>query len=424
MNPHVSTLVSTTAALAALIVVLVYAVTRVRASARAPWSQDDSPAASTLVTTALHDAVVQLKTRERAQLARAEASERLNDDIVRNLSSGLLVVDPGGAIRSVNPAAARLLGLTAECVGRPFDEVLRSVAPMAAIVAEGLRTGHPVVRRSVDLRRCERPTGSATVLGVTVSPLFSGEGLFEGVICLFTDLSVVFELEEQLRLKDGLARLGELTAGIAHEFRNGLSTIHGYARLIDLQRVPEETRPLVEGIRAETAMLGRVLTKFLEFAKPTPLSLARVDLSRLVDQAIADMDAELAAVAGRVEKRGEFAAIEGDEVCLRQVLANVLRNALESCAGVPRAPVIEIASHVERASATTILSIGDNGAGFTEAAGASAFVPFFTTKRAGTGLGLALVQKIVVMHNGRVTAGNRPGGGAVVEIQLPGVLDT
>ena len=92
-------------------------------------------------------------------------------------------------------------------------------------------------------------------------------------MCLFTDLTSVMELEEQLRLKEALARLGELTAGLAHEFRNGLATIHGYGRLLDPASCRTQ-RPYVEGIRAETRALGEIVTNFLRFAKPDPLALA------------------------------------------------------------------------------------------------------------------------------------------------------
>src|SRR5690606_38127697 len=97
----------------------------------------------------------------------------------------------------------------------------------------------------------------------------------------FTDLSDVVELEEQLRLKDSLARLGELTAGIAHEFRNGLATIHGYSRLFDLERLQPEFQPYVKGIRQETEALGQVVTNFLNFAKPAELTLAPVDMAAI-----------------------------------------------------------------------------------------------------------------------------------------------
>ena len=108
-----------------------------------------------------------------------------------------------------------------------------------------------------------------------------------GVICLFSDLTTVIALEEQLRLKETLARLGELTAGIAHEFRNGLATIHGYGKLIDPAALPPQYRPYIEGIRQETDALGQVVTNFLNFARPTQLSVATCDLATVVQRAIA-----------------------------------------------------------------------------------------------------------------------------------------
>ena len=113
----------------------------------------------------------------------------------------------------------------------------------------------------------------ATHLGVTVSPLFDEEERLHGAICLFTDLTAVTHLEEQLRLKESLATVGELTAGIAHEFRNGLATIHGYAKLFDVQALPDQYKPYVEGIREESVALGEVITNFLNFARPAELTL-------------------------------------------------------------------------------------------------------------------------------------------------------
>ena len=120
---------------------------------------------------------------------------------------------------------------------------------LSAVIDECLKTHVAIVRRRVAL---PEGTEGATHLGVTVSPLFDEEERLHGAICLFTDLTAVTHLEEQLRLKESLATVGELTAGIAHEFRNGLATIHGYAKLFDLQALPDQYQPYVEGIRAET----------------------------------------------------------------------------------------------------------------------------------------------------------------------------
>ena len=150
----------------------------------------------------------------------------------------------------------------------------------------------------------KKANGATSHLGVTVSPI-AGDDAAHGAICLFTDLSEVVELEEQLRLKDSLARLGELTAGIAHEFRNGLATIHGYGRLLDLDRLPDDFRPYVLGIRDETEALGQVVTNFLNFAKPTELVLTPVDMSAVVERAADDMrgDVEIAGRDNRHSRR-------------------------------------------------------------------------------------------------------------------------
>src|SRR4029453_13737021 len=122
-------------------------------------------------------------------------------------------------------------------------------------------------------------------LGVTASPILDESGNAHGAMCLFSDLSEIVELEDQLRLKDSLARLGELTAGIPHEFRNGPATIHGYGRLLDLERLPADFRPYVQGIRDETEALGQVVTNFLNFAKPAELLLVPVDVGVLAEKA-------------------------------------------------------------------------------------------------------------------------------------------
>ena len=154
-------------------------------------------------------------------------------------------------------------------------DVLGAESPLAMAIEDAAKEGVPIVRRSLELKDPRTPV---THLGVTVSPLVDEGGSPGGVICLFTDLSKVVDLEEQLRLKDTLARLGELTAGLAHEFRNGLATIHGYARLIDLESLPPNQRTYVQGLRQETDALGQIVTNFLNFARPTQLTLAPVDL--------------------------------------------------------------------------------------------------------------------------------------------------
>jgi signal transduction histidine kinase len=240
-----------------------------------------------------------------------------------------------------------------------------------------------------------------------------------GVICLFSDLTEVMELEDQLRLKDSLARLGEMTAGIAHEFRNGLATIHGYSRLLDLERLDPKYRPYVQGIRDETESLKQVVTNFLNFARPTELTLAPIEMSVLAERAAEDIRSDARARGGDVVVRGEFGRVDGDEVLLRQALSNLCRNAFEACDNARVVPQISIEGERDRSHGALRISVCDNGPGISEDVASRVFRPFFTTKANGTGLGLALVQKIIVTHNGRVTVVNEDGGGARFVVTLP-----
>jgi two-component system, NtrC family, sensor histidine kinase PilS len=307
-------------------------------------------------------------------------------------------------VQIVNPAASRILSLPEVVAGADYREVLRNAPSLASLIAQALETNAPVLRRTA--------TVDQTHLGVGVSPL-SAHGAPSGAICLFTDLTNVVALEEQLRIKDSLARLGELTAGLAHEFRNGLATIHGYGRLLDPAMLPERYRPYVEGIRGETQALGEVVTNFLKFARPEPLTLTPVDLQSLIARAADDVP------AAAVMLHGEFATIEGDEVLLRQAFNNLFRNSVEASVAIGGTPAIAVHARIDHSSHTAVLEVEDNGPGIQSEALAHVFQPFFTTRAGGTGLGLAIVQKVIVSHNGLISAGNRPEGGASFRVTFP-----
>ena len=406
-----------TAIVAALCGVLAFAVVKFFAAARTAARSGSLEGTETaFMAAAMEQAVGELRTQERAMKARAEASERLSSEIIASMTSGVLVVDDRGAVRTLNPAGRTLLQVSEEASAGNFPDVLSRAGALAELVAECLATSRPLVRRSVSMQKSD---GGASHLGVTVSPIRDEAGARHGAICLFTDLSEVVELEEQLRLKDSLARLGELTAGIAHEFRNGLATIHGYGRLMDPGRLPADYRPYVSGIREETESLGQVVTNFLNFAKPTELVLAPVDLSQVIQRAADDVRADVSARGGAVEVHGEFGEVNGDEVLLRQAFSNLCRNALEACADAGVSPRIVIDGVRDEAQHALRITIADNGPGMDEALVARIFRPFFTTKAKGTGLGLALVQKIIVTHNGRIAAGNADSGGARMSVTLP-----
>jgi len=417
LTPSAYAFLGLTALVASLIAVLTFAILRFVSAARDTRRslQGGSRAETAILSAALQEAVAKLKAQERATAARAEASERLSGEIIASLTAGLLVVGLEGDVRILNPAGRRMLGLADTGLPAHYREALAH-PELSRVIDEVLASGVAVVRRAVSVRE---PRDGVSHFGVTVSPMLDEGRQQHGAICLFTDLTAVKDLEEQLRLKESLATVGELTAGIAHEFRNGLATIHGYSKLVDLNALPDAYRAYVEGIRAETESLSQVVTNFLNFARPAQLTLTSVDLRIICDRAADEIRADAQALGGRVDVRGDFGTLEGDEVLLRQAFSNLLRNALEACTAAPGGPQVVIQSELDRVARLTRIAVNDNGPGIAPGDRERVFRPFFTSKRNGTGLGLALVQKIIVFHNGRIAIGTSPAGGASLQVTLP-----
>ncbi len=405
-------LVGVTAVIAAIVVVLLFSVLRFFAATRgAKQRLRDAGTGTALLSDVLQEAVGKLKAKEQEMRARAHESEALSEHIVDSLTAGLVVVTLEGRVQILNPAAYRLLGVEHDAVDRDYQDVLASCPLLVELVDECLATGALAPSREISVEN----NGGTLHLGLSVSSLRAGADR-KGVVCLLADLTPLRELEEQLRLKEALARLGELTAGIAHEFRNGLATIHGYSRLLKPDALPEAYRPYVDGIRQETDAMGHVMTNFLKFARPDQAAFAELDLRVVAQRALDDLAHELPP-GSDVLVEGTFAPVDGDDVLLRQVFGNLIRNAAEACATADVKPMVRVRGSADERACR--VAVEDNGPGIPDAARTRVFEPFFTTRSRGTGLGLAIVQKVVVNHNGRVSAGRSSLGGASVSMTFP-----
>jgi signal transduction histidine kinase len=162
-----------------------------------------------------------------------------------------------------------------------------------------------------------------------------------------------------------------------------------------------------------------VVTNFLNFARPTQLSLATYDLGSLVQRAADDLKNDVQQLGGEIVVTGQFGQVDADDVLLRQAFSNLLRNAIEACQPSGVTPQVRVEGTIDPSQNQARVSVHDNGPGLDPNARDRIFRPFFTTKKTGTGLGLALVQKIIVTHNGRVSAGSSPSGGACFQVILP-----
>src|SRR4030095_9925266 len=174
---------------------------------------------------------------------------------------------------------------------------------------------------------------------------------------------------------------GDVRAGIGHEFRNGLATIHGYGKLIDPAALPAQYKPYVEGIRQETEALGQVVTNFLNFARPTQLSLATHDLGALVQRAADDLKHDVQQLGGEIVVTGQFAQVDGDDVLLRQAFSNLLRNAIEACQPSGVKPCVRVEGALDTAQNQARVSVHDNGPGLDPNARARILPPLFTHQK-------------------------------------------
>jgi two-component system, NtrC family, sensor histidine kinase AtoS len=354
----------------------------------------------------------ELERLHRIEKERAEHTERLSEEVTRNMPAGFLIVNAQGIISGANPAAEQALGIHGLNYRR-YSEVLGESSALTRLVSECLAQGTIFRREQVDHAA---PAGDARRLGVTISPVRRGNEKVSGAICLLSDLTELAALQQQIELKKHLAALGELSAGIAHEFKNALATISGYAQMIRAESADGEISDHAERILEQTRNITHVVTEFLKYARPLEISEEVVELNDVVEKVVAEIAGAMPSVEVRSE--GDFGRVAGDESLLRQAMLNLARNAAEACA---ENGTVLLRGEIVRGGDTGFqrITISDNGPGIADAALPNLFHPFFTTKPHGTGLGLAVVQKIVVQHGGQVAARNQPGGGAAFIVTLP-----
>ena len=304
-------------------------------------------------------------------------------------------------------------------------------------------------------KRLRSVNGSAQTkrLGATVAPIDPAESGARGALCLLTDITEVTRLREQVALKRNLESLGEMSAGLAHEFKNAMAALHGYAQFLQSIDHDERGQAAAAGLLQEVRSLSEMSTAFLNFARPQPLQLEDVSLDELINECARELkplfeerrvelivesassappprplrlggessgdtahrrDAEAAEGTQRIE-------IQGDARMLRQALLNLVRNAAEAIEEdkTVRRVTVNLSTQTERGQPWATISISDTGHGIPEADLQRIFIPFFTTKSQGHGVGLALAHRVITEHGGTLTVANAADGGALFTIRLP-----
>ena len=352
-------------------------------------------------------------TFDRALAALAEGPaglDRLRAAFGAELDGGFLLLDREGALLAVTPAAVELLGIAAPELGAPVERALAGRPELAALLAEAVRAGRALPRGAAQIERA----GGAATLGVTAEPLRGESGQPRGWLVVVADLTELERRAAHDRLADGLAQLGELSAGVAHELRNSLAVLSGWVSLARRRPQDAQTAEALDEIARETGQLARVVEDFLAFARPGTRRLERLDLAALVARAA--QDPGLGDLGVALDLPAE-ASVQGDAGLLERALRNLLANAADAQrdAGV-RAPLeAALAAH----GGEWEIAIADRGRGVPAALRERLFEPFASGRAGGAGLGLALARRIAVLHGGALALDERPGGGTIARLRIP-----
>ncbi|HKC66228.1 MAG TPA: ATP-binding protein [Pyrinomonadaceae bacterium] len=353
--------------------------------------------------------------------ARAASAEKFSERIVASVPSGLIAFDAQGKATVVNAPARALIEADGDATeGQSVRDLLRASPELAEMVERCLQTGEVYRREEVVATGAN---GQLRRLGATVAPIDpEPEKGARGALCLVTDLTEVSQLREQLALKKNLESLGEMSAGLAHEFKNALATLHGYAQLMQRLKLDEEGRTASNALLQEVRNLSEMVTAFLNFARPQPLELADVSLRELIEECKQELRTLSEERHVELILEGDFPHARADERMLRQALLNLLRNAVEAIGESARRRRVTVrgsSSQDSSGNVWAVVEIEDTGEGIQPNDLQRIFIPFFTTKSKGHGVGLALAHRVITDHGGTLAAANAREGGAIFTIKLP-----
>jgi len=338
--------------------------------------------------------------------------------LIAKLPVGVIATDATGRITTWNQAMAQLTSIPNTMVtGKWPQEVLPEplVAYFKDNETETTASQGPVqdysIRIAFGVRRCE----------LLCHPLLitDSEQQYMGKVLLISDVTAIRTLEQRMRENERLAAIGRMAGGVAHEVRNPLSSIKGLALLLKNKfTAGSKEQDTADLLIQETERMNRTITEMLSFTRPAALRLGRVDLAALLQRSLQLIKAEAVdnGIETTLEVEGELWPVSGDVDRLQQVMMNVLLNALQAMEQGGR---LTVALANKEDGQSVVLRISDTGDGIAAELLSQVFYPYFTTKQGGTGIGLAISQKIIVDHGGSIELESESGTGTTVTILLP-----
>jgi two-component system sensor histidine kinase PilS (NtrC family) len=361
---------------------------------------------------------------EQYRTARAEVERQRRDVrdlqafkavVLQSVGAGLIVLDRGATVTALNRAAEEITGASAALtIGGPWTALFGEAVPLDAVEADLAREPLAAPRREVVSRR---PDGREVPLRLTFSALRSHDGRRLGMVAVCEDLSEIRAMEVHMREADRLAALGRMAANIAHEVRNPLASMSGAIEALTSDALGADERGRLTAIVGhESARLNDIIGNFLDYARPAPLVRTCVDVAVLLDEVLTLLEHRpLSPQIKVVREVPETLRWDIDAQQIRQAIWNVCLNAVEA---MPDGGELRVDARVD--GDTLWITVTDTGTGIAASDLPHVFEPFFSTKAGGTGLGLALVQRVARDHGGWVDLRSLPGVGTSVVLGFPG----
>jgi two-component system, NtrC family, sensor histidine kinase PilS len=360
----------------------------------------------------------QLKRADQSLVETEQGLSRLqafHENVVQSIPSGVFTADANGRLTWLNRAALDMTGYeTGAVLYRSWWEVFGGKPENASRAVPG----------SFEVES-QRADGTRLVLGMTLSPLTEG-GARVGLVGVFKDLTQVRDLEEEMRRREWFARIGEMSAGMAHEIRNPLGGMAGALQMLRKEpTLDAENARLMDIATREATRLNAIVTEFLRYSRPPDLNLKECDLREIVDDTVALIrhDGQLQDAQDVVLQYDEqLPRVQVDPDKMKQVFWNLATNALQAMPSGGRLTVSAFRRRVtsgKRSGDIVEVAMQDTGVGIKNEDLNKIFFPFFTTKQDGSGLGLATAQRIVDQHGGWIRVESEEGKGARFAVCLP-----
>lgn len=344
------------------------------------------------------------------------------EEIVENLSEGVIAVDRDMAVKVFNQSAEKIMEVSRSVViGKPLKDVFKRDIRLFEMLESTLKNGRLFAEYE---EKVYRKFSGELPVGITTSQIFDNEGNLNGAVALIKDLSGIKSLEEGSLRKERLAYIGTFAANLAHEIKNPLSGIRGAAQLLSRKVKDEKLNEYMSVIMKEADRLNGILNDMLDFARPAKLKKKDVNIHIVLDSVVLLLQ-ESGSAAYIKSYDPSLPPVFGDEGQLTQVFLNLIKNAKESLTKegsieiTTRLTEFHIAEQGSAGGKMAAIEIKDNGCGIKPDDLEKIFTPFFTTKAKGSGLGMAISLKIIKDHGGLLKIDSKPGKGTAVSVYLP-----